>query len=549
MLEETPDLRGAYPRLGPAQLTQLEARGERRHVAEGDVLFREGDDHYDFYVVLEGLIAIVAGYGHDDERTFAIHGPGRFLGELGLLNGQAAFFTAVAVQDGEVLVVPVNVIRALVARDEALGELVLRAYLLRRDMLIGFGAGFRIIGSGRSAEVRRLREFAARNRLPHRWIPHERPDPIVLWADQVLENPSPAELAEVIGVHKREFADRDCGLLVVGAGPAGLAASVYGASEGLETICLEAVAAGGQAGTSSRIENYLGFPSGLSGGELAERARIQAEKFGAKITVPAEGTGLEHRDGRYVVMLEDGTELSASAIVIATGVHYRKLAVPDLELFEPSCVYYAATRTEAQLCVSDPVAIVGGGNSAGQAAVFLARSAAKVHLLVRDELGRDMSKYLVDQLAAIPNVEIHEHTEVRELEGHEQLDAIVVEDNRTGERRRLEVRYLFVFIGAEPHTGWLGGAVTLDDDGYVLTGRDVGATRDGHDPMMLETSLPGVFAAGDVRHGAIKRVASGVGEGAMAVRMVHEHIAATGDDSPPALPLVGGPSRAKASSG
>jgi thioredoxin reductase (NADPH) len=528
MPDETPDLHGAFPRLSQAHLAQLEARGEHRRLRRDDVLFNEGDSDYDFYVVLDGYIAIVAGHGHEDERTFAVHGPGRFLGELGLLNGQAAFFTAVAATDAEVLAVPVRRIRELVAQDESLGDLLLRAYLTRRDMLIEWGAGFRIIGASRSPDVRRLREFAARNRLPHTWVPHQRTDPIVLWGDTVLENPSNAELAAVIGLRVRACAAPDGDLVIVGAGPAGLAASVYGSSEGLSTLCVDAIATGGQAATSSRIENYLGFPSGLSGGELAERARIQAEKFGARIMVPAEVKGLERRDDRYVVTLDDGSELSAATVVIASGVRYRKLDVPKLMQFEATCVYYAATRMEAQMCVSEPVAVVGGGNSAGQAAVFLAQRASKVHLLVRDKLGGEMSRYLVDQLLDNPSVEIHEHTEVKELEGDELLEAVVVADVLTGERRRLEVRHLFIFIGAEPHTSWLGDMVALDDEGYVLTGRDLGPTMDGHEPLMLETSLPGVFAAGDVRHRAIKRVASAVGEGSMAVRMVHEHLTASG---------------------
>ncbi|MCW2998288.1 MAG: cyclic nucleotide-binding protein [Solirubrobacterales bacterium] len=548
MPDETPDLHGAFPRLSEAHLTQLEAQGERRRVAQGDVLFREGDTGYDFYVVLDGLIAIIASHGHEDERAFAVHGPGRFLGELGLLSGQAAFFTAVAATDAQVLAVPVQRIRDLVARDEGLGDLLLRAYLMRRDMLIEFGAGFRIVGASRSADVRRLREFAARNRLPHTWIPHERTDPIVLWGEKVLHNPSNGELAAAIGLRDRTCAVPDGDLIIVGAGPAGLAASVYGSSEGLNTLCVDAIATGGQAATSSRIENYLGFPSGLSGGELAERARIQAEKFGARIMVPAEVTALERRDERYVVTLDDGAELSAPTVVIASGVRYRRLDVPKLMQFESTCVYYAATRMEAQLCVSEPVAVVGGGNSAGQAAVFLSQRASTVHLIVRDELGRDMSQYLVDRLRDTPSVEIHEHTEIMELEGDELLEAVIVADTLTGERRRLAVRHLFIFIGAEPHTDWLGDLVALDDEGYVLTGRDVGATRDGHDPLMLETSLPGVFAAGDVRHRAIKRVASAVGEGSMAVRMVHEHLTATGSEPQAATPVPApAPAKAKAS--
>jgi thioredoxin reductase (NADPH) len=321
----------------------------------------------------------------------------------------------------------------------------------------------------------------------------------------------------------------ECDLLVVGAGPAGLAAAVYGASEGLKTITLDAIATGGQAGTSPRIENYLGFPTGISGSELAERAVIQAEKFGAQIDVPARATGLDERDGHYVVRLDDGTSIATRTVVIATGARYRKLAVPRLEEFEGISVYYAATQVEAQRCRNDYVAVVGGGNSAGQASLFLARSAERVQLLVRsDDLARDMSRYLVDQIERNDRIDVLLHTEVRELIGENGvLDAVVVEDKRTGARRQLPARALFVFIGAEPHVDWLDHQVALDDHGFILTGSDAARAVDsGRDrpPLLLETTKPGVFAVGDVRSGSIKRVAAAAGEGAMAVRLVHEHL-------------------------
>jgi thioredoxin reductase (NADPH) len=539
-LPETPDLDGAFPRLSEPQLQTLAAHGQRRQARPGDVLHREGDERCDFFVVLEGKVAIIDGFGGAG-RVVAVHGPRRFLGELGLLTGQAAFLTAVAVEPGEVLAVPVDRLRKLVCEDVTLGDLVLRAYLIRRSMLIELGAGFRIVGSRYSPDTRRLREFAARNRLPHRWIDLERdkeaeallrqlgvrPEetPVVIWrGEQVLRNPSNIELARVIGLPAPAPGGDRCDVVIVGAGPAGLAAAVYAASEGLATVTLDAVATGGQAGTSSRIENYPGFPSGISGSELTERTVIQAEKFGADINVPAEATALEQRDGHHLVRLDDGQAVEGRTVVVATGARYRKLPVPRLEEFEGTSVHYAATHVEAQLCHGDPVAVVGGGNSAGQAAVFLMKHAARVSLLIRGgDLGRSMSRYLADRIERTPGIEVLRHTEVRELVGEGALEAVVVEDNRTGSRRRLEARALFVFIGAEPHTGWLGDRLALDDRGFILTGADA-VPDDGRQPFLLETSLPGVFAAGDVRSGSIKRVTSAVGEGAMAIRLAHEYL-------------------------
>jgi thioredoxin reductase (NADPH) len=543
---ETPDLNGAFPRLGDEQIAALSTRGERRRTRAGEVLYREGEPVSDFIVVLEGLVAIVEG---DGERELAVHGPGRFLGEVNLLTGQAAFLTAVVREAGAVLVVPLERLREAVAQDARLGDLIVQAYLVRRSLLIELGSGFRIVGSRYDPDTRRLREFAARNRLPHRWLDLERdpqaeallrelgigPEdtPVVIWRGRtVLRNPGNAELARTIGLRPTTSAPLDCDLLVVGAGPAGLAAAVYGASEGLATVVLDGVATGGQAGTSSRIENYLGFPSGISGAELAERAVIQARRFGARITVPAKATGLERLDGHHVLRLDDGSAVRALTVLIATGARYRRLDVPRIGELEGISVYYAATWMEAQFCAGDPIVIVGGGNSAGQAAVFLSKHAHRIHLAIRHEdLGRDMSRYLVDQIERIPTVDVLRCTELRELVGGGALEAVVVEDRRTGRRRRLEARALFVFIGLEPHAGWLGGQLAVDERGFVLTGPDAVASElhaDGWDlvrrPLPLETSRPGVFAAGDVRSGAIRRVASAVGEGAMAVRMVHEHL-------------------------
>jgi thioredoxin reductase (NADPH) len=544
-LIETPDRYGAYPRLSDAQLESLDARGQRRRTVAGDVLIREGEEGYDFFVIMEGKVANVEGYCSSDERLISVHGPRRFLGELSLLTGQAAFFTSVVREPGEVLQVPVDRLRELVAQDPALGDLILRAYLIRRSILIGLGAGLRIIGSHFSPDTRRLREFAARNRLPYRWIDLENdreaeallrhlgvtPEqtPVVICpGGQVLRNPSNADVARAVGLPMPQLAEATCDLAIVGAGPAGLAAAVYGASEGLVTVSLDAVATGGQAGTSSRIENYLGFPTGISGGELAERAVLQAEKFGARFNVPAEARALDPREESHVIRFADGSELRARTVLICTGAQYRKLPVPRLEEFEKTSVYYAATTAEALMCRNDPVAIVGGGNSAGQATLFLSKYADHIRLIVRgDDLGEDMSRYLVDRIVRLPNVEVLLHTEVRELLGRDSLEALLVEDNRTAEHSLVPARALFVFIGAQPCTEWLAGQVALDENGFILTGGDSDGSG-GAGPALLETSQPGVFAAGDVRHGSIKRVASAVGEGAMAVRLVWEYLQTAG---------------------
>jgi thioredoxin reductase (NADPH) len=546
-LEETPDLYGAFPPLSEAQIARLARRGRSQATEVGDVLSREGTTCNDFMVILEGKVAIVEGVGTADEHIIGIHGPRRFLGEISLLTGQVSFVSAVVVEAGEVLMVPVDELRRLVLEDTGLGDLILRAYLQRRSILIEVGVGFRVLGSCYSPDTRRLREFAARNRLPHRFIDLDEdtaaesllrhlgvaPDetPVVIWrGDCVLRNPTNAELARLIGLPAPAPTERVYDLLIVGAGPGGLAAAVYGASEGLDTVLLDAVATGGQAATSSRIENYLGFPAGLSGAELAERAVLQAEKFGAELAIPADAVALEQTDGYRSVRLRDGTSVTSRAVVVATGARYRRLDVPDIERFEGTSVYYAATLVEARLCVGEPVVLVGGGNSAGQAAAFLAGRAAVVRLVVRGgDLGTHMSRYLVDRLERMPGVEILLSSEICQLEGDRVLRKVEVQNNTTGERHWLGARALFVFIGAEPHARWLGEEVALDEHGFVLVGPDGVPSvshRDGSGrrPMLYETSRAGVFAVGDVRSGSVKRVASAVGEGSMVVRFVHEYL-------------------------
>lgn len=546
-LAETPDMYGAYPRLSADQVAILEEGGARRTVAAGETLVREGERADSFFVILSGKVAVSIADDAGDQRVTRVHGPGRFLGELGDLEGQAAFYTAEVVESGEVLVVPTERVRNLVAHDPALSDLILRAYLWRRCLLIQEGSGFRIIGSCFSPDTVRLREFAARNRLPHRWFDLERDPqaerllqrfgvtaqdtPVVIWGGMVLRNPSNAELARRVGLPVPDALPGEADVVVVGAGPAGLGAAVYAASDGLNTAAMERTATGGQAGTSSRIENYLGFPGGISGGDLAERAGLQAAKFGARISVSAEIIRLESGEGQHQLTLADGANLVARAVVLAMGARYRRLAVPGLESFEGDGVYYAATVQEALLCGTGPVVIVGGGNSAGQAAVFLAERVSRVYVVVRGEdLGTTMSRYLIDQIERHPRVTIRLRTEVREVHGDDKLREVVIEDNRTGERQSIQTRALFVFIGADPYTAWLDGAIQLDDHGFVPTGpAALYPGADGNQmpaqrrPMMLETSRPGVFAVGDVRSGSVKRVASAVGEGAMAIRQVHEY--------------------------
>jgi thioredoxin reductase (NADPH) len=546
-LAETPDIYGAYPRLSDDQIATLEAGGARRAVGTGETLVREGELSDYFFVILSGKVAVTTTDDAGNRHVIRVHGPGRFLGELGDLEGQAAFYTAEVVEPGEVLVVPTERVRALVAHDPVLSDLILRAYLLRRSLLIQEESGFRIIGSCYSPDTARLREFAARNRLPHRWIDLERDKhaerllqrfgvspqdaPVVIWGGEVLRNPTNTELARRVGLPVPDTVPDESDVVVVGAGPAGLGAAVYAASDGLTTAAMERIATGGQAGTSSRIENYLGFPGGISGADLAERAVLQAGKFGARIIVSAEITRLESGDGQHRVTLADGGSVVARAVVLAMGARYRRLAVPGIESFEGNGVYYAATFQEALMCGTGPVVIVGGGNSAGQAAVFLAAQVSRVYVVIRgDDLNKTMSRYLVDQINRHPRVTVRSCTEIRQVHGNGALSAVVTEDKRTGERHSIQTRALFVFIGADPNTAWLAGAIELDDRGFVPTGpaalysdTDGNQGRTQRQPMMLETSQPGVFAAGDVRSGSVKRVASAVGEGSMAIRQIHEY--------------------------
>jgi thioredoxin reductase (NADPH) len=537
----------AFPTLDEGDVAILSSLGTRRTVDVGDYLFREGDATYDFFVVVSGAAEIVVS-ADGEERTITRHGPGRFLGELNLLTGQRVFVSARVVEPGEVIVVPVKALRHIIATNPRLGDTILAAFIARRSRLLsGAATAIRLVGSRFSPESLRLREFLARNRIPHEWIDAERDAaverllressiapsdlPVVFVSGEVLRRPTTGELAAYLGLTLDSIPERCFDLVVVGGGPAGLAAAVYGASEGLRTLLLEQLAVGGQAGTSSRIENYLGFPTGISGADLTMRALVQAEKFGAHLTSPCTATELREQGGHLVVHLSDGTDVAARAAIAATGARYRRLDVERLDEFEGRGVYYAATELEARLCAGSPAVIVGGGNSAGQAGLFLAESCSRVTFVVRgDDIDKGMSRYLVDRILADGRIAVRTSIQVMGLEGDDSLAAVRV-TGPDGEET-FPCAALFSFIGADPASEWLCGCAQLDASGFVLTDRaldrqqlDGGAEALGRQLLPFETSRPGLFAVGDVRAGSIKRVAAAVGEGSASMRSVHEYLA------------------------
>ena len=539
----------AFPVLPPHDIAALAARGTTRAVRAGEILFDEGDRGFPFFVVLEGGIEIVE-HSRGTAHTVVVHQPGEFTGDVDMLSGRAALVKGSATQDGRVLQLGSDELRRAVDELPDLGASLVKAFLMRRQLLLEGGfEGIRIIGSRFSPEAHRLRDFANRNGIPYRWMDLETDEeaefllrqfnvpasatPILMEADGTWHsNPSLGDIGACLGMVLRMDEGHVYDLVVVGAGPAGLAASVYAASEGLDVLAAESMAPGGQAGTSTWIENYLGFPEGITGKELTQKALIQAQKFGASITVPCTVRSLGIENGERIVTLADGTRLRARCVLIATGVSYRKLDVPGFADFEGAGIYYAATEREAQLCRGEDVVVVGGGNSAGQAIVHLAKHARRVHVVIRGtDLGVSMSRYLVNQIETLANVTVHPGCTVSELVGNGRLGAVRLEDEAEG--RRLETSSLFLFIGADANTDWLRGCVDLDRHGFVLTGTELppGTAETerwqsaGRAPFLLETSLPGVFAAGDVRSSSVKRCASAVGEGAMAVSFVHAHIA------------------------
>lgn len=535
----------AFPTLSAAQIAEIArcAGAKPEHRRDGETLIEVGDRDFKFFVVKSGAVTIVDVSGKAPS-TIVTHGPGQFSGDVSHLTGNPAIIRAVANGATEVYAISSDALRGMLNQCPILSDLIVQAFIARRQLLRQSKdfVGLRVIGSRHSRDTFRIRDFLAKNRVLFTWLDlEEEPEvgvvlkqfgvsegdtPIVACAERLLlRNPTNRELAETIGL-RRELEHRIFDLAVVGAGPAGLAAAVYGASEGLATVLLERSAPGGQAGASMRIENYLGFPTGITGSELAERATLQANRFGARVSVTSPVTGLSF-DGRSSVLTLDGGEtVVAKCLLIATGAQYRKLGVFDCEKFEGRGVYYAATPMEAQSCRGTDVIVVGGGNSAGQAAVFLATQSRKVYHIIRgDDLNKDMSSYLVRRIEQTPNIELIRDTEVQSMHGDNHLVAVGIQNRKTGERAPLEISALFSFIGASPRTDWLPAEVETDAHGFVLTGPALRASSRGparREPFLLETSRQGVFAAGDVRSGSVKRVASAVGEGAMAVQFVHE---------------------------
>ena len=535
-----------FPRLTPAQMGRISALGERRRIRAGEVLFELGEQHARFFLVLEGAIEIVRPVdGHEERIT--VHGPGEFTGEINMLSSRRAIVRARAVGDGSIVVVDREHLRAVVQRDAELSEILMRAFILRRVALIAQAhTGLVLIGSRHSARTLQIREFLSRNAQPFTYQDVET-DPgvqalldrfhvgvddvpvVVCEGGKVLRNPSIEALAAGLGL-SAEFdvqATRD--VVIIGAGPAGLAAAVYAASEGLDVLVLETTAPGGQAGSSSRIENYLGFPTGISGQDLAGRALMQSEKFGAEVAIARSAVGLDCASTPYTVHLASGEVVRTRTVVIASGARYRKPALPELARFEGAGVMYSATHLEAQLCKGEPIAIVGGGNSAGQAAVFLSQSSAEVNVLVRGSgLADSMSRYLIQRIEDSSNVTLRVRTQIDALEGGDRLERVRWRQLDTGQSDIRPIRHLFLMTGADPNTAWLKSCVALDDKGFVKTGAELlpaeleeAGWRLARRPELLEASRPGVFAVGDVRAGSVKRVASAVGEGSVCVQLIH----------------------------
>ena len=537
----------AFPRLTHDQVATLAAFATARDVGEGELLFEAGGNRNAFFVIVSGAVEIIDRSG-ETPRTIVVHQAGEFTGDVDLLTRRRPLVTAVARGATKVLEIAPPDIRRIISERPAVGEVVLRAFIARRQLLLDSGfQGVRVIGSARSRNAYHLREFLSRNQVPVTWIDTdddpgvgellahfglgEKDLPAVAYDGRpLMRNPSIRDLAEAVGL-KPALGTDIYDLVIVGAGPAGLAAAVYGASEGLRTLILDRASPGGQAGASMKIENYLGFPTGITGAQLTARATLQAQKFDARFSIPSPVATIERDGQNFIVHIDDDERAAARCVLIATGADYRRLDVPGRERFEGLGVYYEATPTELGECRDVEVVLIGGGNSAGQAAVFLSEHLPHVLLLVRGaDLSADMSSYLAERIAESDNIEVLDHTEIREMQGGDRLERIVIQDTRTGAQRTIDTPALFTFIGAVPRTEWLPKGIETDRDGYIRTGRTAAASPNWNrprSPFLLETSWAGVFAAGDVRLGSVKRVASAVGEGAMAVKFVHEYLAET----------------------
>ncbi len=540
------DLSKAFPILSSVQIERLKKFGKVRDVRQGEVLFEQGDAGVSFFILLTAEMEIVQPM-ESGERPIVEHGAGHFTGEVSMLWNRRALVRGRITKAGEVIEIPPESLRVLIQTEADLSEIIMRAFILRRLLLIERGYGdVVVLGSRHSAETLHIREFLARNGHPFTYVDLDRDKeaqsmlerfnvgvddvPVVICrGEYVLKNPTIYEVAECLGFNATASDDHVRDLVVVGAGPSGLAAAVYAASEGLDVIVLETNSPGGQAGSSSKIENYLGFPTGISGQELAGRAYTQAQKFGAEIVVARSATRLRCERKPYMIELDGDRVISAKAVIIATGAAYNKINVPNLAQFEGKGVYYGATYIEAQLCSGEEVIVVGGGNSAGQAAVYLSQT-SKVYMLVRGKgLAETMSKYLIRRIEENPNIELLTQTEIVAMDGNDGLSRVRWRNRETGKEETKEIRHVFVMTGAAPNTSWLQGCLALDERGFVKTGRDLNE-RDlmstewpaGRQPFLLETNLPGVLAVGDVRANNVKRVASAVGEGSIAVHMVHQ---------------------------
>ncbi|RDJ00300.1 FAD-binding protein [Dyella solisilvae] len=528
-----------FPRLSLEMVQRIAAYGEEESVPGGTVLFQHGQRGVDFFLVLEGLIEIFSLDLHGKDNVFTMHGPRQFSGEMNLLSDRGVLASGRVAVDSRLVRVHADAFRRMVASEADISEIIMRAFILRRVGLIRMGHGVVLVGPGHGADTLRIERFLVRNGYPHRLIDTEvdpaaggfietfrlRDDqlPVVICAEHCfLQNPGTAELADALGLTEVIDPQRVYDVAVVGAGPAGLAAAVYAASEGLCTIVVEGLAPGGQAGTSSKIENYLGFPTGISGQALSGRAQAQALKFGARMAVSRHADGLDCSGQPYRLHLDDGQTLAARAVIVACGARYRKLDVPGYARFEGAGIHYAATAMEGQLCANEEVVVVGGGNSAGQAAVFLSRIASHVHVLVRSSgLAATMSDYLVQRIAQSSTITLHSRSEVVALDGDTRLRRVSWRHRDTGEVITRAVGNMFVMIGAEPNTDWLQGCLALDDHGFVLTGR---CAQGNLLESPYATTLPGIYAVGDVRAGSVKRVASGVGEGSVVIQAVHHFL-------------------------